>query len=165
VIRLLLLAAVAACGADGMVYGDPAAVIGTGELEFEPLGDGDELYVVLGPQGGYHLNGSVRVQGVAPGNPDDLLDPDNPTTEFRAFVGDQRVDAGGARYTQGLDPAPEPHHPRHPRRRRARRGRGPLRGHGHRRLRQQRQRVGHGHRRPPPQQFVVWSGLDWRRSA
>jgi hypothetical protein len=110
VIRLLLLAAVAACGADGMVYGDPAAVIGTGELEFEPLGDGDELYVVLGPQGGYHLNGSVRVQGVAPGNPDDLLDPDNPTTEFRAFVGDQRVDAGGARYTQGLDPAPEPHH-------------------------------------------------------
>lgn len=112
-IRLVLVAALAACGAGddgGMVHGDPVAVLGTGELEFEPLADGDEIYVVLGPQGGYHLNGSVRVQGVAPGNPDDLLDPDNPTTEFRAFAGDRRVDAGGASYTQGLDPAPDPYH-------------------------------------------------------
>jgi hypothetical protein len=116
VIRLAAISLVAllvACtGADdgGPPGGDPAAVIGTGELEFEPLAGGDDIYVVQGPQGGFHLNGSVRVQGVAPGNPDDLVDPDNPTTEFRAFVGDVRVDAGGARYTQGLDPAPAPYH-------------------------------------------------------
>lgn len=109
--RLLALLALVGCAADdGAPTGDPVAELGTGELEFEPLSDGAELYVVQGPQGGYHFNGSVRVMGVAPGNTDDLLDPDNPTTEFRAWVGDARVDAGGARYTQGLDPAPSPYH-------------------------------------------------------
>ncbi|HJL19574.1 MAG TPA: hypothetical protein RMH99_28180 [Sandaracinaceae bacterium LLY-WYZ-13_1] len=112
VLALSLLACDEAGGADDAGpsgttdAGPPEAELGTGEVEFEPLAEGDELPYILGPQGGYHFLASVRVRGVEPGNPDMLADPSNPTVEFRAFQGDTRVDARASSYRQGLDPAP-----------------------------------------------------------
>lgn len=91
----------------------PAVEIGTGETEFVPLAEGDEVVVVFGPQGGYHLDGSLRAQGIVPGDADDLSSPDNPTTIFRVFdaaglpvagtEGSTEVD-----YVQGIDATAEP---------------------------------------------------------
>jgi hypothetical protein len=85
---------------------EATAELGTGDTEFEPLSDGDDLAYILGPQGGYHFLASVRVRGVEPGNPSMRTDPTNPQTEFRAFRGDQRIDARASSYIQGLDPVP-----------------------------------------------------------
>ena len=41
----------------------PVVEVGTGELVFSPLEDGDELRMVHGPQGGWHLLGAVRLTG------------------------------------------------------------------------------------------------------
>jgi hypothetical protein len=76
--------------------------LGTGEIEFESLANGDDIFVIQGPQLGYHLVGSVRVSGVNPGNPADLGDESNPTTTFRVYRDGTRIDANGARYVQGL---------------------------------------------------------------
>lgn len=81
----------------------PTIELGTGELEFEPMVDGQDLEFILGPQGGYHFLASMRVTGVDPGTRTDLTDPRNPTTEFQAWVGDTRVDLRASSYTQGLD--------------------------------------------------------------
>jgi hypothetical protein len=103
--RLLLLAVVAAAcgGGAGVDAGPPQAELGTGELEFETIADGDPMLVVHGPQGGYHLVGAMRASGIDPGNPDDLGDPSNPTTVFRVFRGQTRVDLMASSYTQGLN--------------------------------------------------------------
>ena len=45
----------------------PKIEIGTGETAFEPLEDGDTIYIVYGPQGGYHFNGSLRGKWVLTG--------------------------------------------------------------------------------------------------
>jgi len=88
--------------------GPPAVELGTGHPDFEPIEDGGELEFILGPQGGFHFLASARASGVVPGNPDDRFDASNPTTTFRAFVGDRRVDLMASSYTQGLDPSLEP---------------------------------------------------------
>jgi hypothetical protein len=108
-LRSIIVLAALACGCGGddepVVEGPPRIELGTGESSFESLSDGDEIEVVLGPQGGFHLVGSARVGGIHPGDPDDLGDPDNPTTTFRVFVGNTRFDAMASSYTQGLEPA------------------------------------------------------------
>jgi len=81
----------------------PQAELGTGEWEWADLLDGDEIPVIQGPQGGFHLLGSVRVRGLEPGNPDSLGDADNPTTTFEVWVGGEQV-APTAVYVQGLEP-------------------------------------------------------------
>ena len=40
---------------------DPTALIGTGEYAWEPLSAGEEITMVHGPQGGWHILGSVRI--------------------------------------------------------------------------------------------------------
>jgi len=94
-------------GPAGFDAGDapPMVELGTGETEFVPLTEGQELEYIRGPQNGFHFFGSMRVSGVDPGNPDDLSDPRNPTTEFQVFRGAERVDLMASRYVQGLDPA------------------------------------------------------------
>ena len=42
----------------------PTAVIGTGEYAWEPLEPGTEITMVHGPQGGWHILGSVRIDGM-----------------------------------------------------------------------------------------------------
>jgi len=83
----------------------PMIEIGTGELEFETITEGQDLFFILGPQGGFHFLASVYVQGIEGGNPDDRSDPRNPVTEFRVFRDSgERVDLMASRYEQGLDP-------------------------------------------------------------
>lgn len=105
--RFILPAALllAACGSDAEddPVLPPSLELGTGEVEFESIDDGDDVWVIQGPQGGFHILGSIRVTGVERGDPDDLEDPDNPTTEFQVYRGTERLDVLGARYTQGLD--------------------------------------------------------------
>jgi hypothetical protein len=91
-----------ACGlALACAEAEPAIELGTGEIEFEPLSDGGEIEVVRGPQGGYHLLGSVRVAGIDPGNTEDLSDRSNPTTTFQVFEGERSL-APFASFTQGI---------------------------------------------------------------
>ena len=44
----------------------PAIDVGPGAAGFEPLSDGDPLVMVHGPQGGWHMLGSVRTHNMKP---------------------------------------------------------------------------------------------------
>ncbi len=92
--------------------GGAGVELGTGTTAFTPLGDGDEVYIVQGPQGGYHLDGSVRATGIVHGDPEDLSSPDNPTTVFRVLRAGEAVSGTANQpdvsYTQGLDESAEP---------------------------------------------------------
>lgn len=61
-------------------------LLGTGEDAYQPMQDETEL--VYGPQGGFHVVVNSRISGLSPGNPNDVLDPINPRTRFRAFFVD-----------------------------------------------------------------------------
>lgn len=100
---LIALVAIAAAGCAG--EDEPATItIGTGQDSFEALVDGDEVPVIQGPQGGFHIFGSFWATGIEPGDPDNLQSPDNPTAQFRVFEGDVRVDIAEATlFTQGLE--------------------------------------------------------------
>jgi len=111
VARAAAIAACAALGACSGADGDsadaaPAAVtVGTGYDAFESLTDGDDIYVVQGPQGGFHVFGSFWATGIDPGDPDNLQDPGNPSSEFRVFDSGTRIDIVEANgFTQGLEP-------------------------------------------------------------
>lgn len=92
---------------------DPGLELGTGNDEYVEVSDGDEMIVILGPQGGYHLDGSLRVQGIEAGDDRDLSDPDNPLTTFQVRRADGTIVSGlkGAdrvEFRQGIAPADEP---------------------------------------------------------
>ncbi len=46
--------------------GEPSVVIGTGDEEFVPLTGGDPVTMVHGPQGGWHILGSLRTRHMHP---------------------------------------------------------------------------------------------------
>jgi hypothetical protein len=105
ILAAALLCCAIGCGGDDPYTGPPELILGTGESSFESLTDGQNIYVVQGPQGGFHLFGSVRTRGIDPGNPEDLSDPGNPTIDFRVFTTgttEARIDALAAHYIQGL---------------------------------------------------------------
>jgi hypothetical protein len=56
--------------------------LGTGTESFIPLADGDPLRFERGPQGGYHVYGSLRATGVDPGDPLYPFDLSNPHIGF-----------------------------------------------------------------------------------
>lgn len=93
--------ALVACG-DGEATGPASIELGTGDRRFEPIADGDDIFVVQGPQDGYHLFGSLRALNVEAGDADDLSSAKNPTTRFEVYVGNERVDAMASTYVQGL---------------------------------------------------------------
>ena len=97
-LRALALAFVLA----GCPVAEPAAIIGTGELEWVSMEDDDELEVILGSQSGYHLLGSVRVAGIEGGDADDLTNPANPTTRFDVILEGSSILLTGE-FTQGLE--------------------------------------------------------------
>ena len=70
---------------------EPGILLGTGEYEFEALGDGDEIDIVYGPQGGYHLLGSIRIKGLEAGDDADLSNESNPTTRFEIIANDMQL--------------------------------------------------------------------------
>ncbi len=61
-VAALLLAGCARGGPDLDI--DPFVELGTGVVRFERLVDDMEVPTVYGPQGGYHIWGSVRVTGI-----------------------------------------------------------------------------------------------------
>jgi hypothetical protein len=68
--------------------------VGTGRDRFVPLGEADEVEVVFGPQGGYHIWGSLRTRG---------LDPDNAEVHFRvALEGPPETTLSESRYVLPL---------------------------------------------------------------
>jgi hypothetical protein len=73
--------------------GPSALELGTGEDAFVPLSAGDPLPFVLGPQGGYHVYGSLRATGVATGDPDDPFGPQSPLVTFVVTVDGAEVAA------------------------------------------------------------------------
>ena len=82
----------------------PAGVeLGTGDLSFEAIPNDGEIFVIQGPQGGYHFLGSARLSGVEAGDPDDLSSNRNPTTAFQVVVDGEEL-APAATYVQGYDP-------------------------------------------------------------
>jgi hypothetical protein len=95
-----------ACGDDGGAVnadaGPPTIEIGTGQRDFESLQEGDSIFIVQGPQDGYHFFGSLRATNVNAGDAKDLSAPENPTTTFEVFVGTDRFDAMASTYVQGL---------------------------------------------------------------
>lgn len=110
-----LLASLLACGGDKDEPNTPEEKIpqlppeielGTGETAFEPIVDGQDLYYIRGPQGGYHFITSMLVQGIDAGNADDLDDPSNPITVFRALWNGASIDLDASTYQQGIDPMP-----------------------------------------------------------
>lgn len=80
----------------------PEISLGTGEIEFEHVDDGGSVYLVYGPQGGYHLLGSVRTRGIDAGDPTDLSAPNNPTLTF-SVVWNEAEMVMSAPITQGMD--------------------------------------------------------------
>lgn len=67
--RVLLVPLLAACDPGAQACEDAAAIpgvldVGTGESAFEPIADGDEVQVSWGSQGGKHVYGSLRAEGL-----------------------------------------------------------------------------------------------------
>lgn len=90
----------------------PGVSLGTGIETYVPIEDGDPITITFGPQGGYHLDGSLRAQGIVVGDADDLTHPGNPLTVFRVWdaTGDPISGLEGAeeiQYREGLDPTAE----------------------------------------------------------
>ena len=87
----------------GDIYYEPEVLLGTGEYEWEDLSEGGSVYVIFGPQGGYHLLGSIRTRGIEAGDHKDLTSSTNPTVQFSViWQGEEYVMSGSI--TQGLDP-------------------------------------------------------------
>lgn len=57
-----------ACGpGNGDCNDGPVGVeIGTGTTSFRPLADGDDVTMVFGPQGGWHIDVAARIDGIGP---------------------------------------------------------------------------------------------------
>ncbi len=73
---------------------EPSCELGTGELELQPLDEGADLTVIIGPQGGWHVLGSLRCEGIVPGDAEDPRDPDNPRLRWVLENEDREVIAG-----------------------------------------------------------------------
>jgi hypothetical protein len=98
----MLLFALACVGpSDSAAPLEPAVQLGTGEWEWQDLHD--EINVILGPQGGYHILGSVRTRGLVAGDPENLGEPTNPTTHFEVLFNDEDLIISSD-YVQGLEP-------------------------------------------------------------
>jgi hypothetical protein len=83
----------------------PQVLLGAGSWQWEPLSGGDRIPIIQGPQGGFHLLGSLRAVGLDAGDHTDLDNPSNPTTTFSVWF-DGRNYTPNASFTQGIRPAP-----------------------------------------------------------
>lgn len=86
--------------------GTPVVEVGTGADAFVPLSADDPLPFVRGPQGGYHVYGSLRAEGALPGDPADPYGPDSPLVTFVVAVDGAEV-AGLHAQPRLLDEGPD----------------------------------------------------------
>lgn len=82
---------------------DAEVRLGTGEIAWQDMDEEGAVYVIYGPQGGYHLLGSVRTRGLNAGNATDLSSVQNPTTAF-SVIWDGIEIVTSSPIVQGLDP-------------------------------------------------------------
>lgn len=99
----LAILIVTACG-DNAPSMDDASIaatveVGSGLEGFAPLVEGDEIYLVEGPQGGRHVFGHARITGMDPGT----SRRDGPETTFSVHTLD------GRRLSADLPPFTEPY--------------------------------------------------------
>lgn len=100
----LVLFSITACGDDAPSEVDAAIVPATVEVgssleAFEPLNEGDTIFLVEGPQGGRHVFGHARITGMEPGT----SRRDGPETTFSVHTLD------GTRLSADLPPFTEPY--------------------------------------------------------
>ena len=81
---------------------EPVCTLGAGSTIFEPLTDGDELAIVSGPQGGFHVWGTFRASGIEPGDFGSTENPTNPTTVFSVHRDNGDRVGGTSSLRQGL---------------------------------------------------------------
>ena len=93
-------------GAQTTVVFEPEVRLGTGEIAWQDVGEQGVVYVIYGPQGGYHLLGSVRVRGLNAGDASDLSSIQNPATAFSVIWNDVEM-VTSAPIVQGMDPVME----------------------------------------------------------
>ena len=79
--------------------------LGTGEIAFEPISEGQDLELIRGPQGGYHFLVSIRTKNLVGGDRGDLGNPTNPTITLDVVHDGESLIIIGP-ITQGLDAAP-----------------------------------------------------------
>lgn len=103
---LLLIPFLMMMGCDSNADIDPEAILGTGSWMWEDLNEGDSLPVIQGPQGGFHLLGSVRLRGVGAGDYTNVSDATNPTTTFEVLWNGENL-TPDSEFTQGIRPAPK----------------------------------------------------------
>ena len=84
-----LMALMVLCGCPGRDAEDTdcptletTVALGTGASSFIPLSDGDSIRFERGPQGGYHVYGSLQATGVDVGDPKSPFDLTNPHIWF-----------------------------------------------------------------------------------
>lgn len=70
---------------------DTTVELGTGTESFVPLSDGDTLRFERGPQGGYHVYGSLRATGVDVGDPNYPFELTNPHIWFNLEQDDAEI--------------------------------------------------------------------------
>lgn len=98
---VLPLLVVASCGGDpsedlcATAALEPVSlVLGTGSIFFEDITDGQDLPISQGPQGGFHVYGSLRASGLHPGTWEDFTDPLNPVVSFDIIDSDGQTLGG-----------------------------------------------------------------------
>lgn len=91
----MLFALLAACDTSATCAAAQAAgptlTVGTGELAWQDVAEGDHLGWTFGPQGGMHVYGSLRATNLVQGATDSLSDPDNPLVDFVLLDGDVEI--------------------------------------------------------------------------
>ena len=100
-VATLLAPALAGC-ADELappMDGPPVAELGAGAERFEPLDPGEVIELVMGPQGGRHLQAHARIENLWPGSLPDAEDA--PLVAFRVF------DQAGLQWDLGHRALPE----------------------------------------------------------
>jgi hypothetical protein len=82
--------------------------LGTGQTTFMPMPDQQPLE--YGPQGGFDIQVNAQMTGLLPGNPANILDPDNPRTRFRVFFVDtgESINRGVCPFRLAYVPAATP---------------------------------------------------------
>lgn len=98
----LTLALVALVGC-GPAPGEGEVTIGSGEWRFEPVADGDEVELVRGSQGGWHVWVSMEARGLDPRRVEmdleTVIDSDMETHERSiVYLDFQDMGSGGARF-------------------------------------------------------------------
>lgn len=79
-----------------------AATLGTGTVDFEPLGDDPELPLIAGTQGGHHFIVHAQARGILPGDPTMVGISGNPRTRFNLWdESGQNIDFMPPPYTRG----------------------------------------------------------------